>query len=307
MGSKIVVIGPNCQIPVLAGCFSFLAPDADVTLLTRAAFQRLGSDAATLADLVSRADLVVGHAFQPGPFGPLGSARIGALAKRHVTLPVLTFSAFHPDTVYVQDDRGRSLRAAMGDYHSALVLYGHGRGFSVRETVSLFRKDVFARLGFLDGWFQAQDLLIKSGHRAGFDVAPLVGRWARRGCFMHTLNHPKVWVLCDMARTVLEQNGFSVRSADIADYLPDPLSNVVWPVYPDIAESLGLSGGYLFKRSSEIGAFRGAIDNCMGLDVLVDRMYAAYRDTPTISSACDRVRTWLGDERLRDAIVPARS
>jgi len=66
---------------------------------------------------------------------------------------------------------------------------------------------------------------------------------------MHTINHPVIEVMFDMARALLTHLDQPIY-ADVAPP-PDNLASVVWPIYPEIGERLGVAGSYLFKPSEE--------------------------------------------------------
>jgi hypothetical protein len=69
---------------------------------------------------------------------------------------------------------------------------------------------------------------------------------------MHTVNHPTLRVLVDVARPVARELG--ADESDLAipwqSILPDALyeSGPVWPIYPAIADALGVSGGLVWRR-----------------------------------------------------------
>ena len=90
--------------------------------------------------------------------------------------------------------------------------------------------------------------LLGSAAQIGFGLDREVARWARRGDFMYVLNHPKAFVIGDIARRLLEESGLRPEPVEIEAYIGDELArDVVWPVYPPIAEAFGLTGSYLFK------------------------------------------------------------
>ncbi len=192
----------------------------------------------------------------------------------------------------------------MGDYHSALIVYGFAQGFSVDAIVSLFREEVFAKVGYLDDWFGARDSLLRLSREHGFDLDRLFAGWMRRGCFMHTINHPKLFVLEDLARAALQRGGIPARSARCEDMLPDPLSGSVWPVYPEIAARYGVPGGTTFKPP--LGGLNFLVDaaRCLDLRAMVEGSLAHYAHTPKIAQHCGRVQGWLGKRDVRETLRP---
>ena len=218
-------------------------------------------------------------------------------------VPTIVFPAFHPDIVYIAHT-GRNFGSPMGDYHSALIVYGFARGFSVDEIVSLFRAEVFAKVGYLDGWFGARDGLLAMSRGHGLDLDRLFAGWMRRGCFMHTINHPKLFVMEDLAREALLRAGLPARPARCEDLLPDPLSGSVWPVYPEIAARYGVPGGTTFKPPLGGSTFLVDAARCLELRAMVEGSLAHYAHTPKIAQYCARVQGWLDKRDVREALRP---
>ena len=303
MARRILVVGNNCQVAVLGGCLQFLAPDAEIAAVEPANFARFDSSPERLLALAADFDLTVSLPFEKGPLGSLTPARLREAARVIVPVPTIVFPAFHPDIVYIAH-KGRQYGSPMGDYHSALSVYGVAQGFSADEIVSLFRAEVFSRIGYLDDWFGARDSLLRSARAHGCDLDRLFAGWMRRGCFMHTVNHPKLFVMEDLARMALARAGIPARSARCEDVLPDPLSNSVWPVYPEIAARYGVPGSTTFKPPRGGFDFLADTVRCLDLRAMVEGSLAQYAQTPRIAEHCDRVRGWLGKREVRETLRP---
>ena len=106
MARRIVVVGNNCQVAVLAGCLGFLAPDAEIASVEPATFSQFDSSSARLLDAVRDADLTVCFPFEAGPFGEVTPARIFEIARLVVPVPTIVVPAFHPDIVYIAHKGG---------------------------------------------------------------------------------------------------------------------------------------------------------------------------------------------------------
>jgi hypothetical protein len=63
---------------------------------------------------------------------------------------------------------------------------------------------------------------------------------------MHTINHPRIVAQTLVAKQVVRKMGIEPLQYDdsILRYITDPLSKTVWPVYPPIADHLGVPGSY---------------------------------------------------------------
>lgn len=253
--------------------------------------------------MAADADLTVSLPFGEGPLGALTPARLREAARVYVPVPNIYFPAFHPDIVYISH-KGRNYGSPMGDYHSALIVYGFARGFSADEIVSLFRADVFAKIGYLDGWFGARDALLAMSREHGFELGRLFAGWMRRGCFMHTVNHPRLFVMEDLAREALARAGIPARAVRCEDILPDPLSGSVWPVYHEIAARYGVAGSTTFKPPAGRFDFLFDAARCFELQAMVEGSLAHYAPAPKIARHCDRVRGWLDRQDVRALLQP---
>jgi Polysaccharide biosynthesis enzyme WcbI len=87
-------------------------------------------------------------------------------------------------------------------------------------------------LGYFDMWVPACAGLLAHAKATGTDLSQDLLRWTRRGCFMYTVNHPKAYVLFDVASALLARAELSALEVDSDDYALDPLANeYVSPVY----------------------------------------------------------------------------
>jgi len=163
-------------------------------------------------------------------------------------VPAISFPAFHPDMGYINTPSGEHLTGAMGDYHSMLCFHGWRSGLSIEETIALFNEHTYRSLGYFDYTASSKEFLNTIGKNIGFPTNKLLEEWLKKGCFMHSLNHPKLFVLADIVRTLLASLKIEYLP-EAENYLPDPLSsNPCWPIYPEIAKQFALTGHYYFKQ-----------------------------------------------------------
>jgi hypothetical protein len=160
----------------------------------------------------------------------------------------LSFSAFHPDLVYIQVKRSKSfMLGPLGHYNSAIAFWGFSHGLAISETVELFNGRNYEALGYFDFWQSSKQALLVQGETANFPLANHLDKWSRTGCFMHSVNHPLLFTIADIAKEILSNLGLPAV-AEAAQYLPDESGDgPVWPVFPEIGERLGISGHYFFK------------------------------------------------------------
>jgi len=244
---KILVLG-NCQARPLSACLGVLAEDVAAT--------GVETPTTSFEDKISARDSEVLGTLQAQEYIllqpyllPLFQQNLPDLLPRIRLFPVLAFAAFHPDLVYVQiKSLQQHLVGPLNHYHSAIALWGFRQGLSVPQTVKLFNEHSYRTLGYFDYWEASHQAMINEGLMANMPLDDHLARWQRSGCFMHSVNHPQLSVTADVAVTLLSNLGIPVITG-AARYLQDELSaGPVWPVYPEIAQQLGIGGGsYWFK------------------------------------------------------------
>ncbi|MEP7118988.1 MAG: GSCFA domain-containing protein, partial [Acidobacteriota bacterium] len=203
--------------------------------------------------------------------------------------PKILFSAFHPDFDFVRDRSGTRFDGPCG-HHSALVFYAWQRGMSARAAAELFTPDVFARVGYFDYWAAAAAFLVEESRAANVELEPFIPNWTARGVWMYSFNHPRLYVLSDVARALMERDGLAID----AEALPpndDALARqTVFPVYPALAERLGVPGGYRFQlaRAPESPDIEPPV---LDLPQFIDACYAAYAGHAPGDLVCRRLES----------------
>jgi hypothetical protein len=271
-GRMTVYVAGNCQAAPLAACLGVMLPNVVVTPLAPHA------DATAFAadgDVIFR---------QRNPRIPW---TLRAARRNEILYPRLWFNAFHPDLVYVDGPPG-PVKPPLGEFHSSLVLHAWRRGWSETDASALFADDVFERLGFFAWWAPAKRALFEEAEAAGFALDGTFAAWERGGCFMHAVNHPHLAVIADVARSLVERAGLEPQTARPEDYLHDPLLDAgVWPVYPDVASRLGISGGYGFGLPRAPAA--AGPPELLGLDEFIARSFHAYAHADPAALVCARL------------------
>ncbi len=292
---RLLVIGV-CQAGSVAKAIRYLLPEAQVDFLS---VFTLGRRYRRLADLIAKAegyDAVFTSIYLP-PFVDSGTILdFRARPNVHV-IPTVAFAAYHPDVVSIGTQDHATLRGLvsgpMGHSHSAVTLYAYLAGFSEAQALRLFSESVFERLGYYEFWNESVASLCRIGAEAGFDLAPSINRWSRRGCFMHSTNHPKLFVMSDIAKGLLDTAGLSFEPCDLDAFLPDDLGGMgSWPVYPEIAAHYGVPGSALFFKAETP---RSGPARTMSRSAYVAAAYAYYRRRSRDSLVSTRVEAWRAD------------
>jgi hypothetical protein len=291
---RIAVLG-NCQAHGLVDCLRFYQPSGDVDPFILPELKaQFRNEAAVLAKLATY-DVVVSIWPIAGFFGNLDDPAVAAACPNVIQCPLVTFGAFHPDCIYVdRKDTSQRVHTPLGDYNSALTLLAYLEGLSVHEALLLFCLAVYERVGYLDAWASSEASLLGTGLHFSFPLERAYRSWIRRGVFMHTINHPKLFVFADLAAEILLRCGVKTNSRLVESYVPDVLlSNCVWPVYPEVGSALSLPGCYVFKAGPKF----------LDLRSFVEESYAGYSRHPRELISSDRIDSWRHDVALMEFVL----
>ena len=242
----------NCQHLGLANSIRALRPDIQVLSFEIVATALERRERPTMAEL-SNCDLVI---TDPSPGCPPALSEENLKPGiRIFKIPPVTFTGYHPDTIYIPTSIGKlQVLAACGPYQSRLTVASYLLGYSQAKTEALFNAFIFSKLGYFDEYAKSKALLENTFRECGLDIRPLFARWAKRGCFMHSIDHPKLYVLFDIAWLVCQAIGLEVDPRDgRVEMILDNLQagHPAMPVYPDIANATGCDGHTMFKSPTE--------------------------------------------------------
>ena len=293
---KSLVFG-NCQSQTIGKLLQAMTGDVETKVFetTPAMLRRMQSGEFDIGELLHQADLVFVQAV--GEVTELVQRHHPHEAHKLRQLPRLSYSGFHPDIVYIRH-RDRHLAGPMGEYHSSIVFWAWRAGLGREQAVQLFRPEVYEHLGFAAHHQAGYQALIEMGRMTQLSMAPLIDGWNRRGCWMHTVNHPTAWALADVVAAALRREGIQPLNATAA-WVDDPLLRwPVWPVYPGIAEARGLEGNFSFKvDQGECPPHQPIL--VLDLEAFVDAAYKRYERTRGEPLSCARVDTAAYGDLMR--------
>lgn len=273
---RIAVLG-NCQTHGYAHALAHLLPDAEVESF-EAAVARNHKCIPAVAEQLRGFDVVFSQDFGP-EFGPLQTQALGASGPPLHRLPVIAFRGYQPDMAYLTLE-GKVQGSPVGAYHSSIIAAAFSLGVAEADVPTLFNRLIYARLGYMTAFATARTLLLELLEGFGLDMAEDFEAWHARGPFMHTNNHPCGFVLADVARAAAIRAGLLPAGAPRVSPPHDQLAiDTIWPVYPEIADALGVPGGMLFKRITR-HVQPQANSAYIGLPRLVRESYAIYRALP---------------------------
>lgn len=164
-------------------------------------------------------------------------------------VPGFRFRGGHPDVTYIKCGE-TVVKGPMDGYHSVIVFAAFKKGLSEAEARSLFTLKSYERAGFFSIWESEKRVLFDSFESVGFNIRADFVNWMRSGGFMHTVNHPRINAVYDVATHVARK----LQTVAIVKCGIKPHDNLtvgpIYPVYPEIAERYGLAhGSYCFKQT----------------------------------------------------------
>lgn len=293
---RVCVIG-NCQADGLADWVSRLVPGAEVE-----AFSVAGIDPddpavrAAWRGMLDRSELAITQ------IGPAHQARFGipspdaleAEGLRVLPAPWIMFRGFHPDCVFLFD-KGVIVNGAAGAHHSGIAAAAFLEGLPETRALQLFNSFTYSALGYFDAFATASEVMSDHWRAAGLDAS----RWLKRPLtpFMSTINHPTVDVLEDVARQMLARAG--IETVASGETPIDRLAGSgVWPIYPEIAQRLGLTGGTDFAYPDRLVSREAQVAGTYAaLQAMAARGSAseAGADHPASRPVIDRARAFIRD------------
>jgi hypothetical protein len=299
---RFAVLG-TCQAEYVAQCIRFLAPGCEADPYVILATGASTSEFDKIAERLAAYDYLLA---QPQFRENISARSVSARTlKRIIYYPGIYFTAYHPDIVYIARNTpgfGSVVKSPVGHYHSALAFLCYSLGLNVEQTVARFNEKIFARLGYLAKafWTSSAQGLLDSGRDAQFPLEPYFRSWVRRGCFMYSVNHPKLFVLADLAAGALASCGMTTNPRLCDDYVPDNVKmGPVWPVYPEVAVRFGLDGSYRYKGVSAAERPGPYFD----LKEFIQASFAIYRNYQLTEIVSPRIETWKADSGLVDFII----
>lgn len=183
--------------------------------------------------------------------------------------PAIGFAAFHPDVCFaVNAETGKATRQV---FNSAIAVWAYRQSFSAKDAAAWFTAHNFKALGYFNAWDSSVTFL-----RDAFAASDLAEDFAsffyavkRQGCFMQTFNHPKPLAIASLCRLICQRTGLQTTHQQCVEEGSSPASRLIWPVYPEIAQNLGLaSGSFDWLMNGE---------RLSGVDAYLVRTFADYQ------------------------------
>ena len=173
-------------------------------------------------------------------------------AKRIETVPCVLFHAYHPDLCYANAEQGQELvKTPLDAYNSIIAIAAYNNGLDAKQALKFYNRHIYQKAGYLDMWGPSVQALSNEFRNFGLNIDQHIINWSRTSSFMHSVNHPRINCLFDIARAFLHKHG--IRSYADSSFLPhDNLTTgASFPVYTEVAENYGIRGDYRFKIFGE--------------------------------------------------------
>jgi hypothetical protein len=237
---KAITVNSGCQSFGIAAALGALFPDAVVTPRPLPAQWDDPDQERACALQLSDQDVWVSSSHCNLLERHLASAAHG---PRLITVPVIGFSAFHPDICYAAKQSTGEL--TVHHYNSAIAVWAYRHRVLPEDAQHLFTSRVFRDLGYFNEWDAnvraLRQAFAESALRAHFDTFFL--HIQRTGNFMYSINHPRIHVLVRLAQAIALELGCGHAVLNQHMEVDDFLSHESWPMYPEVARELSIPGG----------------------------------------------------------------
>ena len=247
---KSIIVTSNCQTAGIVSALTQLFPQYEISPIhitharNPAAFNR---DNPTVAG----ADIWISSEGFPN----IDALNESGWRPQLIPFTSMSFRGFHPDSTYLgrrADGQTAGVKNFEPGYHSRIVACCYMHGISPDEVARFFNRNVFERLNYFDYYRSQQQTIEGALVKSGLDYASFFPRIQRQGIFMHTINHPKAFVLDQIARMVAVKltGRKSFLQAELNTV--DGLSGDAWPVYPEIGNYLAVPSSYTWIENNKV-------------------------------------------------------
>jgi hypothetical protein len=178
--------------------------------------------------------------------------------------PSISFAAFHPDIQYAFNQGSVAKNGLGSDWNSRILLWAYLHGQTPQQARKLFNSKTFEMLGYFSEWERSSQKLQKVFRECNFDYVRWIRSVQRAGIFMYGINHPTQFALSklsiQLAEKIFPQS--LINRSNLIYLTNDHLSHIVWPIYPEIGDRLGLDSSYLWRVNQKISDLQEFSELC---------------------------------------------
>lgn len=222
---KIAVVG-NCQSAGIADCLNLLDPGVRAVPFMVHVIPQQNRDKAF--ENARKYDIILSQPVKS--FGSLNTDSLLTLGKPLYTFPNVYFRGYTPDICFIGPG-GARIRTPLANNNSYIILESYLRGLSQAECLARFTPETYAELGYPEAWRVSLDAL--RSREAELDVkASRFFEDPGAPANLYVSNHPKLYILYDLAKQALNLLGRPVPADVTLDCVPDRLlEGSIWPIY----------------------------------------------------------------------------
>jgi hypothetical protein len=246
---KIALLG-LCQVVGMGQALQAMLPQAAVHAYH---VTEHNQDVDEFIDNIVDFDLVITQLLQSHNLPGLTVDELRARGIRNLQLiPPIVFGGFHPDAFIIINGTTQ-LDSPIESFHSRILAGSFILNLSLSRALLLFNKLTYARLGYLNTYGVAREefMTYMRGYGFGDLVDTAWDSWLAPGPFMYTSLHPAVRVLSAFSAEAAKRAGLVAIDAAAPEGVDDVLAlQHSWPVYPGLAEAIGVPGELVFRTYS---------------------------------------------------------
>lgn len=205
-------------------------------------------------------------------FERIQTAKLKAvLGDRLTRFTNVHFSGLQPDITYV-GGMGQRVSSAMGDYHSKILLGSYVSGLNVEDCLRLFNGNFYEKLGYYNEYENSAKQLIERDELCDVKFSENFLGMAREIPVLYTLNHPTGAVVLALAEMLAASQNIDYASFAPAFFQNHLSNSIIWPIYNEIAEHLGLK----YRTPQYFAVSKGVGQRLLSRVEFVQKSYETY-------------------------------
>lgn len=240
---KIGLFG-NCQAAAIGRILNDFLPEHEV-IVFKAVHTMSEKDKLEMLQKIKSLDALVhqpvGEVYHPASTEMIKKQLEGTHVKS-ILFPVLYFSGYFYDVIYLKDRFGKTVRDFVTDYHSRIIFSSFAHGLTFDHCNQLYHSDNnFIKEQALKMANASIEELSKREASCDIKISHMVKElYQNKNCFF-TFNHPTGHILYPVVDDILRSLGQNTLTPEVKKDHASILGNVFWHGMVSIEKSLGLT------------------------------------------------------------------
>jgi Polysaccharide biosynthesis enzyme WcbI/Domain of unknown function (DUF4214) len=161
---------------------------------------------------------------------------------RAISIPVSYFAGYNPEMIYLKDKAGSNVDGPFM-YHDKNILKLYAQGKSISETVdTLYQGNIYPPDYVLVNLDATIAELRQREANLDIKIADFIQHNYHTSRLFHTINHPGVSVIAQITKAILNLLEIPLDLPSLDAFCQhEVLDAVYFPIYPSVAQSLGLN------------------------------------------------------------------